>query len=323
MLRFAWRGLRSAVSLARSRFSGEEARALFAGLAAHSILPLERRVSAAVGLVFAISAHAVDWPIARGGSRAITEALASLLRSLGGEIECGRRITALDQLPESRVVLLDTSPDQLLAIAGDRLPGRYRRKLEKFRFGPGVFKLDYVLSGPIPWSAPACAEASTVHVGGDLDEIAASEAAMFAGEIAERPYLIVCQQSHFDDSRTPDGTHTGYAYCHVPAGCDVDMTGRVEAQIERFAPGFADVVLERYKTGPAELAAANSNLVGGAITGGVGDLGQLFSRPAGMFRPYATPDPRVFLCSASTPPGGGVHGMCGHHAARAALRRLR
>lgn len=322
MLRFGWRGLRSAVSLARGRFAGTEARALFAGLAAHSILPLERRLSAAVGLVFAIAGHAVDWPVARGGSGGIAAALASLLRELGGEIECDRPIASLDELPDSKVIVFDTSPAQVIDIAGDQLPERYRRKLERYRYGPGAFKVDYLLSAPIPWSAPACAEASTVHVGGDLDEIAASEAAMFAGEISERPFLIVCQQSCFDDSRAPAGLHTGYAYCHVPAGCEVDMTARIEAQIERFAPGFGDVVLERRATSPADLEAYNRNNVGGAITGGVADLGQLFARPAGWLRPYSTPNPKLFLCSASTPPGGGVHGMCGFHAARAALRRL-
>ena len=322
MMRFGWRGLASAVSLARSRFAGDEARALFAGLAAHSILPLERRLTAAFGLLFAIAGHAVSWPIPRGGSGRIIAALASFLRSLGVEIERDRHIRSLDEIPDSEVVLFDTSPAGLVSIAGDALPAGYRRKLARYRYGPGAFKVDYLLSGPIPWSAPTCAEASTVHVGGDLDEIAASESAMFAGEAPEKPYLIVCQQSHFDDSRAPAGMHTGYAYCHVPAGCQVDMTGRIEAQIERFAPGFGDVIVERRTLSPADLEAANPNCVGGAITGGVADLGQLFSRPARLFRPYSTPNPRLLLCSASTPPGGGVHGMCGFHAAHAALSRL-
>lgn len=322
MMRFGWRAIRSAVGLARSRLETEEARALLAGCAAHSILPLEARLSGAVGLVFAIAGHVIDWPVARGGSAAITAALASLLESLGGTIECGRRVTNLAELPASRVVLFDTSPAQLADIAEDELPGRYLRRLRRFRYGPAVFKLDWALAEPIPWANRECGRASTVHVGGTLEELADSEAAAWSAAPAERPFLIVCQQSHFDSERAPEGKHTGYAYCHVPAGCELDMTARIEAQIERFAPGFADVILARHASSPADFEARNPNYVGGAITGGVADWRQLFGRPVGMFRPYSTPNERLFICSASSPPGGGVHGMCGYHAARAALKRL-
>ena len=295
---------------------------MFAGCAAHAILPLSHRLTAAVGMVFALSAHVADWPCAAGGSQAIATALVSYLESLGGRIELGRRVRSLAELPRSRVVLFDTSPIDAVAIAGDELPAGYRRKLERYRYGPAVFKVDWALHARIPWANPACGEASTVHVGGALAEIAASEQAMWDGGVSERPFLIVCQQSHVDASRAPAGQHTGYAYCHVPAHCDVDMTGRIEAQIERFAPGFRDVIAHRHTTSPAELARHNPNLVGGAISGGVADLRQFFARPVFARSPYRTPNRRLFLCSASTPPGGGVHGMCGYHAARAALREL-
>ena len=321
MARFGLRGLRSARSLCR-RFRGDAARALFAGLAGHAILPLERAPTAAVGLVFALAGHLVDWPCARGGSATITQALASLLGSLGGRIRTGAPVRTLADLPPARAVLLDVSPRQALAIAGDALPAGYRRRLGRYRYGPGVFKLDYALDGPIPWRASECAGASTVHVGGTFEEIAASERDAFAGRITDRPFLIVCQQSHFDPTRAPAGRHTGYAYCHVPHGCTADLTEAVEAQIERFAPGFRDRILARRSLTPADLERHDANLVGGVIAGGVADLGQLFTRPVARWDPYATPNPRLFLCSASTPPGGGVHGMCGWWAARSALRRV-
>ena len=321
--RFGWYGLRSAAGLARALFRDEPAAALFAGCAAHSILPLTHRLTAAVGMVFTLAAHIADWPVAAGGSAAIGRALAAHLESLGGRIEVGRRVRSLADLPNSRVVMFDTSPADLASIAGDALPLRYRRALERFRYGPAVFKVDWALGGPIPWTDPACARASTVHVGGVLDEIAASERSMWHGEVAERPFVIVCQQSGVDPSRAPPGMHTGYAYCHVPAGCEVDQTARIEAQIERFAPGFRDVILHRRATSPAAIAAANPNCIGGAIAGGVADVRQFFARPVLRRSPYRTPNPRLFLCSASTPPGGGVHGMCGYHAATAALDRMR
>ncbi len=319
---FGMLGLWPASSFARLLFREERARALFAGCAGHSILPLSHPLTSALGLMFAITAHVEDWPVARGGSRAITDALASLLRSLGGRIETGVRVRSTSDLPAARVFLFDTDPVQLSRIAEPVLPARYVRRLRRYRYGPGAFKVDWALDGPIPWKDPACLEASTVHVGGPLAEIAASEAAMWRGEHAERPFLILVQQSQFDATRAPPGKHTGYAYCHVPSGSTVDMTERIEAQIERFAPGFRDRILSRHTTDTAALEEENPNYVGGAITGGVADIGQLFTRPVARLDPYATPHPRVFLCSASTPPGGGVHGMCGYHAARSALRRL-
>ena len=273
-------------------------------------------------MVFAVSGHAVDWPCVRGGSQQLSEALASLLRSLGGQIEVGRTVRGLADLPPHRVALFDTSPRQLIELAGDALPARYQRRLARFRYGPAVFKVDWALDGPIPWRDPACARASTVHVGGTLDEIAAAEAAPWAGRCADRPFVLVCQQSVADPTRAPAGQHTGYAYCHVPYGCDVDMTDRIEAQLERFAPGFRDRVLARHSRGPAQLEADNPTCVGGTITGGAADLRQLFTRPVARWDPYSTPNPSLYLCSASTPPGGGVHGMCGAFAARSALRQL-
>lgn len=308
--------------LARAAFRDEPARALFAGCAAHSILPLSQPMTSALGLIFSLTAHVEDWPVARGGSIAITRALAGYLRALGGKIETGRRIRTASELPAARVYLFDTDPRQLADVAGPALPAGYVRRLRRYRYGPGVFKVDYALDGPIPWSDPSCLEASTVHVGGTLDEIAASERAMWRGDHAERPFLIVVQQSQFDSTRAPAGKHTGYAYCHVPHGSTVDMTARIDAQIERFAPGFRDRVLARHTIGTADLERDNPNYVGGAITGGAADVTQLFTRPVARLDPYSTPNPRVWICSAATPPGGGVHGMCGFHAARRALRRL-
>jgi phytoene dehydrogenase-like protein len=321
MLRFGWRGLGSATRLAR-RFATPQARALLAGCAAHSILPLDRAVTAAVALMFLIAGHVEPWPVAAGGSHAITRALAGLLQALGGRIETGVRVRSLAGLPAARVYLFDTSPAQLATIAEPILPGRYVRRLRRYRYGPGAFKLDWALDGPIPWRDPRCLEASTVHLGGTLEEIAAGEAAVWRGEHPERPFVLLCQQSQFDPTRAPPGKHTGYAYCHVPAGSTVDLTARIEQQIERFAPGFSDRILARHVTTPGDFERDNPNYAGGAITGGVADLLQLFTRPVARWNPYTTPNPRLFLCSASTPPGGGVHGMCGYHAARAALRRI-
>lgn len=321
LARFGLTALQSARFAAR-RFGTEEGRALWAGLAAHSILPLTAPLSAAIALAFAITAHRARWPVAAGGSQAIADALTSLLKAHGGEVRTGVRVRSLDDLPEHRVVLFDTSPAVLDAVCGDALPLRYRRRLRRFVYGPGVFKLDWALDGPIPWANAACADASTVHVGGTLEEIAAAEQAPWDGKHSDAPYLIVCQQSHFDPSRAPAGQHTGYAYCHVPAGSTLDRTAVVEAQIERFAPGFGDRILQRHAWTTADFDAHNPALVGGAITGGAALWHQLFTRPVARWDPYSTPHPRIFLCSASTPPGGGVHGMCGFHAARSALRSL-
>jgi phytoene dehydrogenase-like protein len=322
MARFGLSAIRSAAGLARSRFTGERARAFFAGCAAHAILPLETPLTAAMGLVFAITGHVEEWPVAEGGSAAIHRALTGLLEAHGGRVTTGRWVRSLADLPDARVVLFDTSPALMAAIAGPLLPDRYLRRLARFRYGPGVFKIDWALDGPIPWSDPEVAKASTVHVGGTLDEVAASERAMFSGEHAERPFLLLCQQSHVDPSRAPEGKHTGYAYCHVPGGSTVDMTGSIEAQVERFAPGFRDVILARHTTNAQAMERYNPAWVGGAITGGVADATQLFTRPVARLDPYSTPNPRIFLCSASTPPGGGVHGMCGFYAARSALKAL-
>ncbi|MFO0688027.1 MAG: NAD(P)/FAD-dependent oxidoreductase [Myxococcota bacterium] len=322
MARFGLRAAFSANRLARLLFREERARALLAGCAGHSVLPLSQPLTAALGVLFAVTGHAEDWPVAQGGSQAVTRALASYLRSLGGEIQTGWRIERLGELPESRVVLFDTSPEQLASIGGDALPAGYRRRLGRYRYGPGVFKLDWALDGPIPWKDPACLEASTVHVGGTLDEICASERDMYRGLHPERPYLIVCQQSQFDASRAPAGQHTGYAYCHVPHGSTVDRTAAIEAQIERFAPGFRDRILARHAMTTADFERHNPNYKGGAITGGVSDALQLFNSPVTRLDPYSTPNPRLFICSAATPPGGGVHGQCGYWAARSAIRRL-
>jgi phytoene dehydrogenase-like protein len=320
--RFGLPGLLPAGLAFRARFRGARARAVLGGCAGHSILPFERPLSAAVGLLFALTAHVVDWPVAGGGSQAIANALAATFRELGGRIETGVRVRRLADLPPARVVLFDTSPAQLADVAEPVLPAGYVRRLRRFRYGPGVFKLDWALDGPIPWRDPRCLEASTVHVGGTLEEIAAAEAAVWRGAHPERPFVMVVQQSQFDPGRAPAGRHTGYAYCHVPAASDVDCTAAIEAQIERFAPGFRDRILARHRLAPADLERDNPNYVGGAITGGVADLFQFFTRPVARPDPYATPHPRLFICSASTPPGGGVHGMCGFFAARSALRRL-
>jgi phytoene dehydrogenase-like protein len=320
--RFGMTGLLPATRALASRFRGRRARAVLAGCAAHAILPLERPLTMAVAMLFALTAHVEDWPVAVGGSQAIAHALASLLRHLGGRIETGRPVRRLADIPPTRVVLFDVSPAQLAEVCAPLLPPCYLRRLGRYRYGPGAFKLDWALDGPIPWRDPRCLEASTVHLGGTLEEIAAAEAAVWRGEHPDRPFVLVVQQSQFDSSRAPAGKHTGYAYCHVPAGSSIDCTEAIERQIERFAPGFRDRVLARHRTTPADLERANPNYVGGAITGGVADLTQLFFRPVVRVDPYATPHPRIFLCSASTPPGGGVHGMCGYFAAESAARRL-
>jgi phytoene dehydrogenase-like protein len=323
LARFAARAAPPATLLARLSFGGAKARGVFAGLAAHSMLPLSRPPSAAFGVMLGLLGHAVGWPVPRGGSQRLSDALASHLRSLGGEIETGHRVESLAELGDARAVLLDVTPRGLLALAGDRLPSRYRRRLERYRYGPGVFKVDWALDGPIPWRPEECARAATVHLGATLEEIAASEAAPWRGEIAERPYVLLAQQSLFDATRAPAGRHTAWAYCHVPNGSVVDLTARIEAQVERFAPGFRERIIGRSALGPTAIERRNPNYVGGDINGGAATLSQLFTRPAARLSPCTTPLPGVFLCSSSTPPGGGVHGMCGYHAARAALRHLR
>jgi phytoene dehydrogenase-like protein len=322
LARFGVRAVMSAQLLARVAFKREAARALFAGLAGHSVLPLGAPASASFGLVLGALAHAVGWPLPQGGAQRLTHALVGYYLSLGGELETGVEVTSLGDLPDARVTLLDLTPRQFLRLAGDRLPAGYRRRLERYRYGPGAFKIDYALDGPIPWQAEVCHSAGTVHVGGTLAEIAASERAAAKGRVAERPFVLVAQPSLFDRTRAPAGKHVAWAYCHVPHGFDGDMTERIEAQLERFAPGFGERVLARHVMGPAALERYNPNYVGGDISSGSNSLWQVVARPILSFNPYATPLKGVYLCSAATPPGGGVHGMCGYHAAKAALRDL-
>lgn len=321
MARFGLRALRSAESLIEKRFEGRDARALFAGCASHSFLPLDFAGTASYALALLVAAHAVDWPCARGGSGRIIGALAGYLRHLGGEIRTGHEVRRMGDIPRSRAVLFDLAPRQILSIAGDALPPRYRRGLERYRYGPGVFKLDWALDGPIPWRAEACRRAGTVHVGGPYEAVAESEAAPWQGRHAGRPFVLVGQQSTFDPTRAPEGRHTGWAYCHVPHASDVDMTEAVESQVERFAPGFRDRILARHARTARELESYNPSMIGGDIGGGANTLRQLIARPVLRLDPYATPNARLFVCSSATPPGGGVHGMCGYNAARSALRR--
>ena len=318
----ALRALRPARSLAESAFEGEKARGLFAGNAAHSFLPLEKSPSALFGLLLGTLGHAFGWPFPKGGSQRIADALTSYLLDLGGEVYTGFRVDSVEEVPRTRAVLLDVTPRQLLDIAGEHFTERYRHALKDYRYGPGVFKVDFALDGPIPWKAEECLRAGTVHLGGTLDEISAGEAAVWRGEHPERPFVLLAQQSLFDRTRAPEGKHTVWAYCHVPNGSDFDMTGRIEAQIERFAPGFGERVLAKTASGPADFERQNANLVGGDINGGVPELRQLFTRPVLKPNPYSTPAQGIFVCSSSTPPGGGVHGMCGYFAARVALRYL-
>ena len=323
LARFAREAARSAEDLARKHFQAEPARALFAGMAAHSFLPLRQSPSAGCGLVLALLGHAVGWPVARGGSQRIAEALAAHLRDLGGEIAVRDPVASIDDLPLARAVLFDIAPRQLLKVAGGELPRPYRDRLTRFRHGPGVFKVDYALDWPIPWKNELCARAGTVHLGGTMAEIAAAEAEAVAGREPERPFVILSQPGLCDASRAPEGCSTAWAYCHVPHGSAVDMTDRIERQIERFAPGFRERVLARRTSSCAQLEAENPNRVGGDISGGVMDWRQMLARPILSPTPYRIPIPGLYLCSASTPPGGGVHGMCGFHAAEAALRNLR
>jgi phytoene dehydrogenase-like protein len=308
-------GLATARSLAESRFAGERARALFAGAAAHSLLPLERRPSAGFGIGLLLLAHVAGWAFPRGGSQAIADALAD-----GLDVRTG---SLVDELPRADVVVADVMPRELVRIALGRLPARYERALLRYRHGPAAFKLDWALSAPIPWRAEECRRAATVHLGGTLDEISASEWGAWTGRPSDRPYVLLAQHSLFDPTRAPEGKHTAWAYCHVPNGWPGDRTEAIEAQVERFAPGFRDTILARSAMGPAALEAHNRSLIGGDINGGIMDLGQLVTRPARRLIPYATPLDGVYLCSSATPPGGGVHGLNGYAAAKIALRRLK
>jgi phytoene dehydrogenase-like protein len=320
LTRFGLGAIWPAQWMARLAYGGTRARALLGGMAGHSMLPFSSWLTSAFGLILGASGHAVGWPMARGGSQAIGAALAAHLQSLGGEIVTGQPVTAMDELPAARHYLFDTAPGAMARIAGSRLPSSYANRLGRYRYGAGVFKLDWALDGPIPWAAPECARAATVHLGGTFEEVAASERSVWLGEHAERPYILLAQTSLFDASRAPAGGHTVWAYCHVPNGSTVNMTERIEAQIERFAPGFRDRILARSKRGPADLERYNPNYVGGDINTGVQDWRQFWTRPVLRAVPYSTPNPAIYLCSSATPPGGGVHGMCGYHAARAVLR---
>ncbi len=315
------RAIWPAAHFANLIFAESRAKALFAGLAAHAILPLEAPLTAAFGLMLGTLGHVVGWPLPRGGSQQIADALAAYFRTLGGEIVVDQPVQSLADLPPARAVLLDLTPRQVLQLAGARLPAGYRRQLERYRYGMGVFKLDYALAGPVPWLAAECRQAGTVHLGGTLDEIAASEQAVAHGQHPEQPYVLVAQQSLFDATRAPAGQQTLWAYCHVPNGSTVDMTARIEAQIERFAPGFRDLIIARHATNTAALERYNANYIGGDINGGAQDVRQFWTRPALRLNPYTTPVPGLYLCSSSTPPGGGVHGMCGYHAAQALLQQ--
>jgi phytoene dehydrogenase-like protein len=322
LARFGLLGLQPATRLAK-RFKTREARALFAGAAAHSFLPLERFGSASFGLALILAGHATGWPAARGGSAAIIGAMASYLRSLGGEIRTGHLVRSMRDVPDCQAVLFDVTPRQLASIAADELPSRYLRRLRRFRYGPGVFKIDWALDGPVPWKAEECARSATVHLGGTIEEIAAHEHAVFHGRMTNKPFVLVAQQSMFDPTRAPAGRHTGWAYCHVPHGSTEDVTAAIENQIERFAPGFRDRILARSTINTAQYEQHNPNIVGGDIAGGANTMLQFLTRPFPTLDPYSTPNPKIFLASSSTPPGGGVHGMCGFWAAQSALRRLR
>lgn len=320
LARFGLPALRSAEALARSRFRGEPARALFAGLSAHSMVALDRPLSASFGLVLGMYAHAVGWPLVRGGSAAIGDAMATELRALGGDIVTGERIDRLDQLPAARAALFDTTPQAVVAIAGDRLPARTRRGYERYRYGSGVFKVDWALDGPIPWRADGLRRAATIHLGGTLADVAHGESEVAAGRHPDRPFTLLAQYHPWDPTRAPAGKTTAWAYCHVPNGSDVDMTERIETQVERFAPGFRDRILARATHSPAQLEAHDPNYIGGDINAGIEDIRQLIFRPVPALDPYHA-GPGLYLCSSSTPPGGGVHGMSGYLAARSALRR--
>jgi phytoene dehydrogenase-like protein len=320
MTRFGIPALLPASTLAHLLFKSQRGRGFFAGLAAHSILPMERSPSASFGLMLAILGHGVGWSIPKGGSKSIAQAMAAHFRALGGKIETNHPVHSLKALPKTNIIMLAVTPRQFIEMAGNEMPGRYRRQLEKYRHGPGVFKLDWALSEPIPWTNSDCRRAGTVHLGSTLDEIAASERAVWRGDNTDKPYVIVVQSSLFDACRAPDGRHTVWAYCHVPHGSTLDRTAAIESQIERYAPGFKETILARHAMTTHDFQQYNPNYIGGDINGGVQDLGQLFTRPVIRPNPYSTPLKGVYLCSSATPPGGGVHGMCGYYSAKSALK---
>jgi phytoene dehydrogenase-like protein len=304
------------------RFKTPEARALLAGMAAHSIQPLTNLTTSAIALVLTAVGHLQNWPVPLGGSNKIADAMASYFQSIGGVIETGRFVTSLNELLPARAILLDVTPKQMLALAGDRFSSLYRKQLERYRYGMGVFKIDWALDGPIPFTAPECRQAGTIHIGGTLEEITAAEQQTSDGKHPEKPFVLLAQQSLFDDSRAPAGKHTAWAYCHVPNGSTEDRTEAIERQIERFAPGFRDLILARHTMNTQEVEAYNPNYIGGDINGGIIDITQLYTRPVITLSPYSTSAKGIYVCSSSTPPGGGVHGMCGFHAAKRAIADL-
>ena len=321
LARFGWLAVRSASRLARATFQTERARTVFTGIAAHAMLPLDKPLTASFGLMLGLLAHAVGWPVARGGSQSISQAMGKVLVGLGGELRTNFPIAQWEDIPATRSIFFDLTPRQIMAIAGDRFPSGYRRKLMRYRYGMGVFKMDWAMNEPIPWSSADLHLAGTIHIGGGLEEIEASERAVGKGYVTEKPFVLLNQPSLIDPSRAPNGKHIAWAYCHVPNGSDVDMTEQIEAQIERFAPGFRDCILARHTISPLEMEAYNPNYVGGDINGGVQDLRQFFARPVASLNPYETPLDDVYICSSATPTGGGVHGMCGYRAAQAMLKR--
>ena len=323
LMRFGIQAIQSAQHFIDRHFKAKYARGLFAGLAGHAIMPLHLRPTAAFGLVLGMLGHSGGWPIAKGGSQKLADALAAHLTSLGGRFVTGTHVTSLGQLPSARAILLDVTPLQLLRLAGDQFPASYRWELQKYQYGPGVFKIDWALNSPIPWKAKECRRAGTLHLGGSAEEIAEGEATVGTGRCPERPFVLLAQQSLFDPSRAPQGQHTAWAYCHVPRGSKIDMTGRIESEVERFAPGFRDCILSRHTMTPNDFENYNPNYIGGDISGGIQNILQIIARPSLRISPYSTPVDNLFICSASTPPGAGVHGMGGYYAARAALQRLR
>lgn len=322
LARFGFFAVQSAKGFVKRTFSGSRAKALFAGLAAHSMLPLESKFTTAIGLLLGLSGHKIGWPMPKGGSQKISGALERIIRSLGGIIQLNNPVRNFSDLPASKVTIFDVTPRQLLNITGDKFSGNFRRQLEKFRYGSGIFKVDLALNSPIPWKAKVCFSAGTIHVGGTLEEICDAENQVWRKSHPEKPFVLLAQQSLFDPSRAPKGKHTAWAYCHVPSGSVFDMTDRIENQIERFAPGFKDCIIKRHKMTAKDFEDYNPNYIGGDINGGVQNWRQFFTRPSIRINPYTTPDKKIFICSSSTPPGGGVHGMCGYNAAQTVLRKI-
>jgi phytoene dehydrogenase-like protein len=322
LAKFGIRGLQPASFFAKHKFKNDEAKALFAGCAAHSILPFNKFFTTAVGMMFLISGHKKTWPLAKGGSQSVANALLKCFEEAGGKIELSTKINQWSDLPNAKAYLFDTDPQQLIHIAKDQLPENYKKRLNNYTYGPGVFKIDYALSEAIPWKDKKCIEAGTIHLGGTIEEIAQSEQDAWSGKHSDKPYVLLAQQSLFDDTRAPKGRHTCWAYCHVPFGSEKDMSSIIENQIEHYAPGFKDIILAKSSMNTKDFYNYNSNYLGGVIAGGSADITQLFTRPIVKLDPYSTPNPQIFICSASTPPGGGVHGMGGYYAAKSVFKKL-